>query len=112
GGIESNSGSLGMGISKARGIAWAKRHQKLGGRVFVLIGDGELQEGQNYEALQTTVQQGVTNLTVIVDHNKLQTDRLISQITDLGDLDRKFSAFGWYVQRCDGHDLPTLARVF
>ncbi len=114
-GIEANSGSLGMGISKGRGMARAKKLQGAGGRVFVLTGDGELQEGQNYEALQTTAHQGASNLYVIVDHNKLQTDRLVSAITDLGDLEQKFAAFGWCVARCDGHDLSalqtTLARV-
>lgn len=109
--IESNSGSLGMGISKGRGMAWAKRRRGHQGRVFVLLGDGELQEGQNYEALQTTVHQGVSNLTVIVDHNKLQTDRLVSEITDLGELEGKFRTFGWQVARCDGHDLEQLDRA-
>ncbi len=79
-GIEANSGSLGMGISKGRGIAWAKRFRGVGGHVFVMTGDGELQEGQNYEALQSTVQQGVTGLTVIVDHNKVQSDKLVGEI--------------------------------
>lgn len=107
-GIEANSGSLGMGISKGRGMAWAKTAQGLGGRVFVLTGDGELQEGQIYEALQTTRQQRVENLLVIVDHNKLQTDKYVAEITDLGDLERKFEAFGWNVGRCDGHDYAAL----
>jgi transketolase len=107
-GIEANSGSLGMGISKGRGMAWAKNRKGDDGHVYVLTGDGELQEGQNYEALQTTIQQGVSNLTAIVDHNKLQTDKLVSAITDLGDLEDKFSAFGWEVERCDGHDFAAL----
>src|SRR5262245_6407037 len=74
-GIEANSGSLGMGVSKGRGIAWAKQRQGHGGRVFVLTGDGELQEGQNYEALLNAARQHVPRLTVIVDHNKLKTDK-------------------------------------
>ncbi len=111
-GIEANSGSLGMGISKGRGIAWAKRFRTLGGRVFVMIGDGELQEGQNYEALQATVQQGITNLTVIVDHNKVQSDKLVGEIVSLGDLEDKFAAFGWHVTRCDGHDHEALERLW
>ena len=110
-GIEANSGSLGMGISKGRGMAWAKAHSGRSGRVFVMIGDGELQEGQNYEALQVTVQQQVNNLTVIVDHNKVQSDKLVSQIVDLGDLARKLQAFGWHVARCDGHNLRALDQV-
>lgn len=110
-GVEANSGSLGMGISKARGMAWAKRYLGRRGRVFVMTGDGELQEGQNFEALQSTVQQGVGNLTVIVDHNKVQSDREVTRIVDLSDLERKLSAFGWHVARCDGHDQATLGRV-
>lgn len=110
-GIEANSGSLGMGISKGRGMAWAKRFQKRGGRVFVMTGDGEWQEGQNFEALQSAVQQRVSNLTILVDHNKVQSDKLVSEILDLGDLEKKFAAFGWHVARCDGHDFRALERV-
>lgn len=111
-GIEANSGSLGMGISKGRGIAWAKRFRGAGGRVFVMTGDGELQEGQNYEALQSTVQQGITGLTVIVDHNKVQSDKLVDEIVSLGDLEAKFRASGWQVLRCDGHDHAALERLW
>jgi len=111
-GIEANSGSLGMGISKAKGMAFAKRLRGRGGRIFVMTGDGELQEGQVYEAFQTAVHQGITNLHVIVDHNKVQSDKPVSEITDLGDLEAKFQAFGWHVVRCDGHDFRQLERVF
>ena len=111
-GVEANSGSLGMGISKGRGIAWAKRYLRRGGRVFVMTGDGELQEGQNFEALQSAVQQGIGNLTVIVDHNKVQSDREVSRIVNLHDLEAKLAVFGWHVARCDGHDQDALARVF
>lgn len=111
-GIEANSGSLGMGISKGRGIAWAKRFRGTGGRVFVMTGDGELQEGQNYEALQATAEQRVTGLTVIVDHNKVQSDKLVSEIVGLGDLEAKFRASGWHVTRCDGHDPRALERLW
>src|SRR5688572_18485845 len=65
-GIEANSGSLGMGVSKGKGMAWAKRYRGYKGQVFVLTGDGELQEGQIYEALQTAAHQQLGNLTVIV----------------------------------------------
>ncbi len=111
-GIEANSGSLGMGISKAKGMAFAKRLRGHGGRIFVMTGDGELQEGQVYEALQTAVHQGITNLHVIVDHNKVQSDKPVSEITDLGDLEAKFRIFGWHVARCDGHDFRQLENVF
>jgi transketolase len=111
-GMEANTGSLGMGISKGKGIAFAKRMRAQGGRVFVMTGDGELQEGQIYEALQTVVNQNLTNLTVIVDHNKLQSDKPVREISDLGDLELKFRAFGWHVMRCNGHDFKELEDVF
>lgn len=107
-GIEANSGSLGMGISKGRGIAWAKRFRGTGGNVYVMTGDGELQEGQNYEAMTNGVQQRVGNLTVIVDHNKVQSDKLVAEISDIGDIVRRFETFGWYVERCDGHDFSSI----
>jgi transketolase len=110
-GIESNSGSLGMGLSKGRGMAWAKRFRGLQGRVFVMTGDGELQEGENYEGMQAAVQQHITNLIMIVDHNKVQSDKAVSQIVDLGDIESKLRAFGWHVARCDGHDPKEIERV-
>lgn len=110
-GCEANTGSLGMGIGKGRGMAWAKRLKGQGGRVFVMTGDGELQEGQIWESLQTTRHQNI-ELTVIVDHNKLQTDLPVEEITALGDLEAKFRAFGWHVERCDGHDFVQLRGVF
>ena len=73
-GIEANTGSLGMGISKARGMAYAKQMTGHKGKVFVLTGDGELQEGQIWESLQTTVHQKINNIYVIVDYNKIQSD--------------------------------------
>lgn len=110
-GIEANSGSLGMGVSKGRGMAWAKKHFGYGGRVYVLTGDGEWQEGQNYEALQSAVQQKIDNLTVIVDDNKVQSDKLVDEILSLGDVESKYRAFGWHVQRIDGHDYRQIEKA-
>jgi transketolase len=110
-GIEANSGSLGMGISKAKGMATAKALLGRKGRIFVMTGDGELQEGQVYEALQTAAHQRITNLTVIVDNNKVQSDKRVAEITDLGDVEAKFRAFGWHVARCNGHDLQSFEAV-
>src|SRR4029450_8731747 len=76
------------------------------------LGDGELQEGQIYESLQSAVNQKLTNLTVIVDHNKLQSDQLVSEIGDLGELETKFRAFGWHVARCCGHDFQQMSKIF
>ena len=111
-GIEANSGSLGMGISKGRGMAWAKRFLDRGGRVVVMTGDGELQEGQNYEALQAAAAHEQGNLWVVVDRNELQSDKPTEEILALGDIDAKLRAFGWHVASCDGHDHTELARVF
>ena len=110
-GIEANSGSLGMGISKGKGMAWAKRYQARAGRVFVMTGDGELQEGQNYEALQSAAQEKLNNLTVIVDHNKVQSDKAVHEIIDLGNLEKKLEAFGWLVRRCDGHSFQEIGAA-
>jgi transketolase len=111
-GIEANSGSLGMGLSKARGMAWAKRFLGRGGRVVVMTGDGELQEGQNYEALQAAAHQRIGNLIAIVDRNQLQSDRPTEEILALGDLEAKLRGFGWHVASCDGHDHAALRAVF
>ncbi len=99
-----NTGSLGMGISKARGIAIANRMDGTPGRIFVLTGDGELQEGQFWESLQPTANGTFSEITVIVDHNKLQSDTFVDRVSDLGDIAAKVRAFGWAVERCDGHD--------
>jgi transketolase len=111
-GIEANSGSLGMGISKGRGMAWAKRFLGRGGRVVVMVGDGELQEGQNWEALQAGAHAEIGNLIVIVDRNELQSDKPTEEIVGLGDLEEKLRRFGWYVDVCDGHSQLELREVF
>jgi transketolase len=111
-GIEANSGSLGMGISKGRGIALAKRLAGNGGRVVVMTGDGELQEGQNWEALQSAAHDGLGGLWIVVDRNDLQSDKPTEAILALGDLEAKLSAFGWVVESCGGHDHAALRQVF
>jgi transketolase len=110
-GVEANTGSLGMGVSKGAGIALAKRLAGADGRVFVMTGDGEWQEGQVYEALMTASAHRLHALTVIVDHNTVQSDRLVAEICDLGDLEAKGRAFGWHVERCDGHEPIAIERA-
>lgn len=107
-GIVTNTGSLGMGISKAKGIALADRLAGRDRRIYVLTGDGELQEGQIWESLPSAVNQKLDRVTVIVDHNKFQSDTQVTRTMDLGDLENKFTAFGWHVQRIDGHDMAAL----
>ncbi len=103
-GLPCNTGSLGMGISKAKGFVRAARLLGLDRRCVVLTGDGELQEGQIWESLQDGTNNGMHEITVIVDHNKIQSDIWVHRTSDLGELESKFAAFGWHVQRCDGHD--------
>ncbi len=109
-GIVTNTGSLGMGVSKAKGMVLANRLSNRNGRVFVLTGDGELQEGQFWESLGSAVNYGLSEITVIIDHNKLQSDTFLKNVSDLGDLEAKLHAFGWRVERCDGNDVASLAR--
>jgi transketolase len=106
--IEASTGSLGMGISKAKGIALGNRLKGRRQHIFVMTGDGELQEGQIWESLGSAARQGLAEITVIVDHNKIQSDTYVADTADLGDLVAKFRAFGWSTLRCDGHDLATL----
>ncbi|MBW4620684.1 MAG: transketolase [Cyanosarcina radialis HA8281-LM2] len=109
--IAANTGSLGMGISKAKGMVKANRLLGKESQIYVLTGDGELQEGQFWESLQSAANDRLHEITAIVDHNKIQSDTWVEKVSDLGDLERKFAAFGWYVARCDGHDFKALAEV-
>ena len=111
-GIEASSGSLGMGISKGRGIALAKRRLGHGGRVVVMTGDGELQEGQNWEALQAAAHERLGGLWVVVDRNEVQSDKPTEEIVALGDLEGKLRAFGWHAETVDGHDHAALRAAF
>jgi transketolase len=111
-GIPFNTGSLGMGISKAKGLALADRLAGRSRRIVVLTGDGELQEGQVWESLAGAARDRLLQLTVIVDHNGLQSDLPVAQVNDLGPLDERFRAFGWDVRRVDGHDMAALAAAF
>ncbi|MBM3779920.1 MAG: transketolase [Acidimicrobiia bacterium] len=107
--VQANTGSLGMGVSKAKGMALANRLSGSPRRIFVLTGDGELQEGQFWESLASAAHLGLGEIVVIVDHNKVQSDTWVAQVSDLGDVEAKLRAFGWHVSRCDGHDVAALA---
>ena len=110
--IQANTGSLGMGISKAKGMAIANRLLGKPRRLFVLTGDGELQEGQFWESLGSAAIRGLGEIVAIVDHNKIQSDTWVKEVSDLGDLEAKLKAFGWHVSRVDGHDVAALERTF
>lgn len=106
-GVDANTGSLGMGISKAAGWAWSNKHWS-----FVLVGDGELQEGQNWEAIRSAAHMKLGNLIMIVDANEVQTDRQVSQISSIEPLMAKLQAFGWTVVSIDGHDINEIQSAF
>ena len=111
-GLVTNTGSLGMGISKAKGMAHAFRSRgENARRIFVMLGDGELQEGQIWESLVSAANRKEGQIIAIVDHNKLQSDTFVSDTSDLGDLKAKFASFGWDVKRVDGHDLIGFAKI-
>ena len=104
-GIEASTGSLGQGLSIGLGMALAAKVDKKDTRVFVLLGDGECQEGQVWEAAMNGGFHRAENLIAIVDYNKFQLDGAIADIIDLSPLGGKWSAFDWHVREIDGHDL-------
>jgi transketolase len=111
-GVEMSTGSLGMGISVGVGMALGARLAGKSFRVYVLVGDGELQEGQNWEALTAASKYRLDNLTIIVDRNGVQLDGPVERIMPLRDLDAKLSEFGCEVRACDGHDCRALLDAF
>jgi transketolase len=100
-----------MGISKAKGLALANRYSKKPSRVYVMTGDGELQEGQIWESLISAANRGLYEVCAIVDHNKLQSDTFVERTSSLGDLEAKFKSFGWHVERANGHDFEDLSSA-
>jgi transketolase len=106
--VETSTGSLGQGISVALGMALGLRLQDIPARVFTLLGDGELQEGEVWEAAMAAAHHGLSHLTAIVDYNKLQSDNRNDAIMRLEPLGDKWRAFGWDVAEIDGHDIPAI----
>ncbi len=110
-GVEIASGSLGMGLSVGNGMALAGKIDGLDFHVYVLLGDGELQEGQCWEAIMTTPFFGLNNVTVIVDRNNLQNDGWVDETKNIEPLRKKFEAFGWRVFEINGHDMKEILRA-
>lgn len=104
-GIEASTGSLGQGLSIGLGMAWAARLDGRDTKVYVLLGDGECQEGQVWEAAMAAGHQQLANLVAIVDYNKFQLDGAIEDIIGLEPLAAKWQAMGWQTREIDGHDL-------
>jgi len=111
-GVETNTGPLGHGLPVAVGAALAQELQGRSWRVFALTGDGELQEGSNWEAAMSAAHYRLDNLTVIVDRNRLQQGDWTEQTMHLEPLADKWAAFGWSVAEVDGHDIAQLLETF
>ncbi len=111
-GIEASTGALGHGLSIGAGMALAARMQKRSSKVFVITGDGEINEGSVWEAALATGKHKLANLTVVVDYNKLQSAGTTREIQDLEPLADKWTSFGFQVREVDGHDVDALRTCF
>ena len=111
-GIEVSTGSLGQGLSIACGMACGMKFAGNDNTVFTLLGDGECQEGQVWEAAMFAAHRNLDNLVAIIDRNGLQIDGKTSDVCDPGDLASKFTAFGWEAHEIDGHDIAALRDAF
>ena len=110
-GVEIATGSLGQGLSVAHGIALGARLDNSNYKVYVLMGDGELQEGQVWEAAMSASKFNTNNLIAIVDYNKVAQDSITKELKDLEPLEDKWQSFGWDVHRVDGHDMDQVYKV-
>lgn len=110
-GVEMSTGSLGQGLSTACGMALAARLDKLENEIFVLMGDGETQEGQVWEAAMFAAHYKLDNLIAFIDHNGLQIDGNISDVLCPEPLDAKWKSFCWHVQVIDGHDHEAITQA-
>jgi transketolase len=111
-GVEQNTGALGHGLPMAVGMAIAGKKDRAPYRVFVLLGDGELAEGSNWEAAMAAAHYGLDNLIAIIDHNTLQITGRTRDVCSNEPLDEKFKAFGWDVEIVDGHNFAQLTAAF
>jgi transketolase len=110
--LEASTGSLGQGLSLALGMGLAARLDGSPARIYVMLGDGEIQEGQIWEAAMFGAYHKVDNVVAIVDYNKIQLDGFVKDIMELEPLAEKWRAFGWHVSEVDGHSIPALQAAF
>lgn len=110
-GIEANTGSLAQGLSVGVGMALGGKLDKRDYKVYVILGDGELDEGQIWEAITAASVYKLNNLVAIVDHNKLQASGPTKEIYDIGDIKSKFDAFGWKSFEINGHNMKEIVEV-
>lgn len=111
-GIEQNTGALGHGLPISVGVALAGKMDQRNYSVYTLLGDGELPEGSNWEAVLTAAHYKLDNLCAIIDHNSLQITGPTAEVCNTDPIDQKFESFGWTVQHVDGHDLDALQETF
>ncbi len=111
-GVDMSTGSLGQGISAAAGMALAAKHQGKGCRVYALLGDGEIQEGQVWEAFMLAHHYKLDNLCAVIDNNGLQIDGRIDDVMSPYPIVDKLRAFGWSVAEIDGHDFERMEAAF
>ena len=111
-GVDCSSGSLGQGLSVAVGMALAERLDKKDTDIYCIMGDGEIQEGNIWEAAMAASQYKLGNLCAVVDCNGLQIDGKVKDIMNVYPVDKKFEAFGWHVIKCNGHDIVDLIEAF
>lgn len=111
-GVDMSTGSLGQGLSAANGMALSSKIRNQGLRVYCLLGDGEIEEGQVWEAAMTASHYKLDNLCVIVDNNNLQIDGSIDKVMSPYPIDEKFKAFGFYTISIDGHDIEQIINAF
>ena len=111
-GVDMSSGSLGQGLSVGVGMALSAKTYSMDYTTFVILGDGEIEEGQIWEAVMSAAKYKLDNLIAIVDCNRLQLDDITRNIMPMEPLGAKFEAFGWQVLRADGHDVGKLAETF
>jgi transketolase len=110
-GLEAPTGSLGQGLSFANGMAMAGRLDGRGYKVYVVLGDGELQEGQVWEAAMTTSHYGLKDVCVIVDRNRYQSQGEVEKLKGIDPIREKWESFGWEAHKVDGHDMGALCGV-
>ncbi len=111
-GVDMSSGSLGQGISAAAGMALAAKYQGKASRVYTLLGDGEIQEGQVWEAMMFAAHYNLDNFCAIIDNNGLQIDGAVADVMNPHPIDEKLKAFGFEVTVVDGHDFEQLEAAF
>lgn len=111
-GVEMSTGSLGQGLSVANGMALSSKIYKNDFRVYAILGDGELQEGQIWEAVMTSAHYKLDNVVAIVDYNNLQIDGKVSDVMDVSPLADKFKAFNWHTIEIDGHNYEEIIKAF